>query len=63
MTGFVVVVYKLSSYLSNVFNIDNNKKCFWAANQYIIMISERSCDTEDWNNDAENTALHHRNKL
>ncbi len=21
------------------------------------MISERSCDTEDWSNDAENTAL------
>ncbi len=23
----------------------------------------RSCDTEDWNNDAGNTAAHHRNKL
>ncbi len=22
------------------------------------MISEGSCDTEDWSNDAENTALH-----
>ncbi len=22
----------------------------------------RSCDTEDWSNDAENTAAHHRNK-
>ncbi len=22
-----------------------------------------SCDTEDWSNDAENTAAHHRNKL
>ncbi len=29
----------------------------WAANQHIIMISEGSCDTEDWSNDAENTAL------
>ncbi len=29
----------------------------WAANQYIRMISEESCDTEDWSNDAENTAL------
>ncbi len=29
----------------------------------IRMISERSCDTEDWSNDAENSALHHRNKL
>ncbi len=27
------------------------------------MISEESCDTEDWSNDAENSALHHRNKL
>ncbi len=27
------------------------------------MISEWSCDTEDWSNDAENTALLHRNKL
>ncbi len=27
------------------------------------MISEGSCDTEDWSKDAENSALHHRNKL
>ncbi len=27
------------------------------------MISEGSCDTEDWSNDAENSALHHSNKL
>ncbi len=27
------------------------------------MISEGSCDTEDWSNDAENSALHHKNKL
>ncbi len=32
---------------------DNN----WAADQHIIMISEGSCDTEDWSNDAENSAL------
>ncbi len=32
-------------------------------NQHIRMISEGSCDTEDWSNDAENTALHHKNKL
>ncbi len=25
------------------------------------MISEGSCDTEDWSNDAENSALLHRN--
>jgi len=33
------------------------------ANQHILMISEGSCDTEDWSNDAENSALHHRSKL
>ncbi len=28
-----------------------------------LLISEESFDTEDWSNDAENSALHHRNKL
>ncbi len=27
------------------------------------MISEESCDTEDWSNDAEKSELHPRNKL
>ncbi len=27
------------------------------------MICEGSCDTEDCSSDAENSALHHRNKL
>ncbi len=27
----------------------------WAANQHIIMISEESCDTHVWRNDAENS--------
>jgi len=31
--------------------------------QHIIMISERSCDTEDLSNDAEHSALHHTNRL
>ncbi len=35
----------------------------WAANQHIRMISEGSCDTEDWSNDAENSALHHRKNI
>ncbi len=53
-------------------NIRQNK-CFqhwlirrnvsWAANQHIRMISEGSCDTEDWSNDVEYSALRHRNKL
>ncbi len=28
-----------------------------SANQHIRMISEGSCDTEDWSNDAENAAV------
>jgi len=32
-----------------------------SANQHITMISEGSCDAEDWSNDAENSALHHWN--
>ncbi len=32
-------------------------------NQYIRMISGWFCDTEDWSNDAENSAVHHSNKL
>ncbi len=35
----------------------------WLTNQHIIMISVGSCDTEYWSNNAENSALHHRNKL
>ncbi len=27
------------------------------------MISERSCDTKDWSNDAENSALCHRKNI
>jgi len=34
-----------------------------ATNYHVRMISEGSCDTENWSNDAENLALHHRNKL
>ncbi len=46
-----------------IFNIDTIQNISWAANQHIRMISEGSCDTEDWSNDAENSALHHMNKL
>ncbi len=38
-------------------NNNNNKNVYWTANQHIRMISEGSCDTEDWSNDAENLAL------
>ncbi len=29
----------------------------WAANKFIRIISEGSCDTEDWSNDTENSGL------
>ncbi len=46
-------------------------KCFqliirnvsWAANQHIRMISEKSCDAEDWSNDAENFVKNHFKSL
>jgi len=34
----------------------------WASNHHIRVISEGSCDTEDWSNDAE-LSFDHRNKL
>ncbi len=30
---------------------------YWASNQYIMIFSEGSCDTECWSNDAENLDL------
>jgi len=33
------------------------------ANPHIRLISEGSCDIEDWSKDAENTALRSLNKL
>ncbi len=36
----------------------NIKISSWTVNKYIRMISEGSCDTEDWSsNDAENSAF------
>ncbi len=32
-------------------------------NSLNTLISEGPCDTEDWSDDAENSALRHRNKL
>ncbi len=42
---------------------EDNKKYFWAPNQHIRMISEWSCDTEDWSNNAENSALESQQKI
>ncbi len=41
----------------------NNKKCIWP-HQFIKMISEGSCDIEDWiKNYVEISAFHLRNKV
>ncbi len=48
-----------SLFLSSTFffNIDNNHKCFLSSKSAYYYDFWRSCDTEDWSNDAENTAL------
>ncbi len=33
------------------------RKLSWAVNQHIRLISDGSCDTEDWSNYSENSAL------
>ncbi len=40
-----------------VFNIDNNKKCLLSSKSAYYNDFWRSRDTEDWGNDAENSAL------
>ncbi len=42
---------------ATVFNIDNNQKCVLSIKSAYQNDFWRSCDTEDWSNDAENTAL------
>ncbi len=38
-----------------IFSIDSKKNS--VPNQHIRIISEGSCDTEDWSNDADDSAL------
>jgi len=58
----VITIYRKILSSISVININNNNNNI-AANQHIRMISQGSCDTEDWSNDAENSVLHQRNKL
>ncbi len=44
-------------------NINNNQKCFLSSKSAYYYDFWWSCDTEDWSNDAEKSAAHHRNKL
>ncbi len=48
-------MYKLI--ITTASNIDNNHKCFLSSKSAYYYDFWRSCDTEDWSNDAENTAL------
>jgi len=44
----------------NIYNITKDsisKCCSFAPNQHIRMVSEGSCDTEDWSDDADYSAL------
>ncbi len=41
---------------NNIFYIDNNRKCFLSSKSAYYYDFWGSCDTEDWSNDAENTA-------
>ncbi len=44
---------------ATVFNIDNNQKCFLNSKSAYYYDFWRSCDTEDWSNDAENTEINY----
>ncbi len=37
--------------------MNNKRNVSYVSNQNITVISEGSCDTEDWSNDADNSAL------
>ncbi len=54
---FIKFQFQINAVILNFLFIKESLK------KHIIMISEWSCDTEDWSNDAEISALHHRNKL
>jgi len=54
-----ITVYTEILSSTTVFNTDDNNKCFLSTklSYDYDMISEGSCDTEDWSNDAENSDL------
>ncbi len=61
----MVIVVLLNIFVETFSNIDNNKKCFLSSRSVYENDFWRimSCDTEDWSNDAENSALHYKKKL
>ncbi len=60
----IIAIFFTKKYkAAQLFKLIKISNVSWAANQHINLISEVSYDTEDWSNDAENSALHNRNKL
>ncbi len=54
LLNLVFVEYKAAQLF---FNMDNTKKSFSSSKSVYYYDFWRSCDTEDWRNDAENTDL------
>ncbi len=70
----VSLINKMLFFSSFYFSKNPKKICIMVSQKYeakmfleqqisIFMISEELCDTEDWRNDAENSAAHHSNEL
>ncbi len=67
LNGSVIKIPQKHYAVKTAFNINNNNnnntKCFLSCKSAYYYDFWRSCDTEDWSNDAENTAFRHRYKL
>ncbi len=58
-THFCEILYMISTKTISstaFFSLIIMRHFSWASNQYIRMVSEGSCDTEDWSNDGKNAA-------
>ncbi len=53
----VIAIFTQIFVSTSVFSIDNNQKYLLSIKSAYYNDFWRSCDTEDWSNDAENTAL------
>ncbi len=57
------MLFFFTFYPSQNTEVLSSKKTIFIINQHIRMISEGTCDTEDWSNNVENSAFDHRNNL
>ncbi len=59
-----IMILKKTWSSTTVFSNDSNIFIYFFSSKSVYYNDFwRSRDTEDWSNDAENTAAHHRNKL